>query len=46
MWIAEQTFNRWKKRYVGMGVAEVKKLKQLVAEWQSGQADAAGDAEK
>jgi putative transposase len=42
MGISEQTFYRWKKKYVGMGVAEVrrlrvleeenKKLKQLVAD--------------
>ena len=42
MGIVEQTFYRWKKRYAGMGVAEVrklrileeenKKLKQLVAD--------------
>ena len=41
MGISEQTFYRWKKKYIGMGVAEVrrlrvleeenKKLKQLVA---------------
>ena len=27
MGIAEQTFYRWKKRYTGMGVAEVRKLR-------------------
>jgi putative transposase len=42
MGIAEQTFYRWKKKYAGMGVSEVrklrileeenKKLKQLVAD--------------
>lgn len=42
MGIAEQTFYRWKKRFAGMGVAEVRrlrileeenrKLKQLVAD--------------
>ena len=42
MGIAEQTFYRWKKKFLGMGVAEVrrlkileeenKKLKQLVAD--------------
>lgn len=42
MGIVEQTFYRWKKKYIGMGVAEVrklrileeenKKLKQLVAD--------------
>ena len=30
MGIAEQTFYRWKKRYVGMGVAEVRGLKVLL----------------
>ena len=29
MGIAEQTFYRWKKKYVGMGVAEVRKLRVL-----------------
>ncbi len=29
MGIAQQTFYRWKKRYVGMGVAEVRRLKVL-----------------
>ena len=42
MGISEQTFYRWKKKYIGMGVAEVRrlrileeenrKLKQLVAD--------------
>ena len=32
MGIAEQTFYRWKKRYVGMGVAEVRRLKVLEEE--------------
>jgi putative transposase len=32
MGIVEQTFYRWKKRYLGMGVAEVKKLKILEEE--------------
>ena len=42
MGIAEQTFYRWKKKYIGMGIAEVRrlrvledenrKLKQLVAD--------------
>ena len=42
MGVSEQTFYRWKKKYMGMGVAEVrrlrileeenKKLKQLVAD--------------
>ena len=47
MGVAEQTFYRWKKKFLGMGVAEVRrlkvleeenrKLKQLVAElvWTS-----------
>ena len=29
MGIAEQTFYRWKKLYAGMGVAELRRLKQL-----------------
>ena len=29
MGITEQTFYRWKKKYGGMGVAEVRRLKQL-----------------
>lgn len=32
MGIVEQTFYRWKKRYFGMGIAEVKKLKLLEEE--------------
>ena len=32
MGIAEQTFYRWKKKYVGMGVAEVSKLRVLEEE--------------
>ena len=32
MGVAEQTFYRWKKRYVGMGVAEVRRLKVLEEE--------------
>ena len=32
MGIAEQTFYRWKKKFVGMGVAEVRKLKMLEQE--------------
>jgi putative transposase len=42
MGVAEQTFYRWKKRYLGMGIAELRrlrileeenrKLKQLVAD--------------
>ena len=27
--IAEQTFYRWKKKYEGMGVAELRRLRQL-----------------
>ncbi len=27
--ITEQTFYRWKKKYVGMGIAELAKLRQL-----------------
>jgi putative transposase len=29
MGIAEATFFRWKKRYAGLGVAEVRRLRQL-----------------
>ena len=29
MGIAEQTFYRWKKKYAGLGVAELRRLKQL-----------------
>lgn len=32
MGISEQTFYRWKKKYAGMGVAEVRRLKQLEEE--------------
>ena len=32
MGISEQTFYRWKKKYIGMGVAEVRKLKILEEE--------------
>jgi putative transposase len=32
MEIAEQTFYRWKKKYAGMGVAELRRLKQLEEE--------------
>ena len=32
MGIAEQTFYRWKKKYLGMGIAEVKKLRILEEE--------------
>ncbi len=27
--VSEQTFYRWKKQYAGMGVAELRRLKQL-----------------
>lgn len=30
--ISEQTFYRWKKKFAGMGVAEVRKLKSLEEE--------------
>ncbi len=29
MGISEQTFYRWKKKFAGMGVAELRRLKQL-----------------
>jgi putative transposase len=32
MGIAEQTFYRWRKKYAGMGVAEVRKLRILEEE--------------
>lgn len=32
MGVSQQTFFRWKKRYAGMGVAEVRRLKQLEEE--------------
>lgn len=32
--ITEQTFYRWKKKYIGMGVAEVRRLKILEEENQ------------
>jgi putative transposase len=32
MGVAEQTFYRWKKKYIGMGVAEVRRLKVLEEE--------------
>ena len=32
MGISEQTFYRWKKKFAGMGVAEVRRLKQLEEE--------------
>ena len=30
--ISEQTFYRWKKKFAGMGVAEIRRLKQLEEE--------------
>lgn len=30
--ISEQTFYRWKKKFAGMGIAEVRRLKQLEEE--------------
>lgn len=30
--ISQQTFFRWKKQYIGMGVAEIRKLRQLEEE--------------
>ena len=32
MGVSEQTFYRWKKKYVGMGIAEVRKLRLLEEE--------------
>ena len=32
MGISEQTFYRWKRKYAGMGVAELRRLKQLEGE--------------
>lgn len=32
MGVSEQTFFRWKRKYAGMGVAEVRRLKQLEEE--------------
>jgi len=32
MGISEQTFYRWKKKYIGMGVAEVRRLRVLEEE--------------
>ena len=32
MGIAEQTFYRWKKKYLGMGIAEIRRLKILEEE--------------
>lgn len=30
--VSEQTFYRWKRRFAGMGVAELRRLKQLEEE--------------
>lgn len=30
--VSEQTFYRWKQQFAGMGVAELRRLKQLEAE--------------
>jgi putative transposase len=32
MGVSEQTFYRWKKKYAGMGVAELRRLRQLEEE--------------
>jgi putative transposase len=32
MWVGEQTFYRWKKQYAGMGVGEIRRLKQVLVE--------------
>lgn len=32
MGVSEQTFYRWKKKFAGMGIAELRKLKQLEEE--------------
>lgn len=32
MGITEPTFYRWKKQFAGMGVTEIRRLKQLVAD--------------
>lgn len=32
MGVTENTFYRWKKRFVGMGVAEIRRLRQLEEE--------------
>lgn len=32
MGVSEQTFYRWKKKYGGLGVAELRRLKQLEEE--------------
>jgi putative transposase len=30
--VSEATFYRWKKKYAGLGVAEIRRLRQLVAD--------------
>ena len=30
--VSEQTFYRWKKKYAGLGIAELRRLKQLEEE--------------
>ena len=32
MGVSEQTFYRWKRKYAGMGIAELKRLRQLEEE--------------
>jgi putative transposase len=32
MGVSEQSFYRWKRKYMGMGVAELRRLKQLEEE--------------
>jgi putative transposase len=32
MGVSEQSFYRWKRKYLGMGVAELRRLKQLEEE--------------
>ena len=32
MGVSEQSFYRWKKRYMGMGIAELRRLRQLEEE--------------
>ena len=40
--ISQQTIYRWKKKFAGMGVEELRRLKSLVARLESGQADSSG----
>jgi len=35
--VSEQTFYRWKRKYVGMGVAELRRIRQLEEEKQQAQ---------